>query len=158
MGGDDFQKGEIRQPIRFSKTMYDGQTLNGKKHGWGTCEWPNGNRYSGTFVSGKREGQGVMEYSNGDRYEGQWKANKSEGQGVYEFSTGARYEGQWKANKTTLKSGYPPPLSHQLNRSPLRKPATAIHENVAGRTPDNKQVLSIQPRPIPIANYAFFVC
>ena len=78
MGGDDFQKGEISQPIRFSKIMYDGQTLNGKKHGWGTCEWPSGNRYSGTFVSDKREGQGVIEYSNGARYEGQWKAGKRE--------------------------------------------------------------------------------
>ena len=99
MGGDDFQKSEPRQPIRFSKFMYDGQTLNGVRHGWGTAEWPSGNRYQGTWREGKKHGQGVFEFSNGDRYEGQFKEGKRHGQGVQECSDGRIYEGRWIFNR-----------------------------------------------------------
>ena len=44
-------------------------------HGKGEAKYPNGdafNFYEGEFINGKRHGYGVMKYVSGETYEGYW--------------------------------------------------------------------------------------
>jgi len=54
-------------------------------HGKGEAKYPNGdsfNFYEGEFIEGKRHGYGVMKYASGETYEGYWaegeRASKSD--------------------------------------------------------------------------------
>ena len=59
------------------KGKYEGDLVDGKKHGKGTYIWPNGNKYIG-----------------------EWKDNAINGNGELIFSTGAKYNGKWKKART----------------------------------------------------------
>ena len=41
-----------------------------------TIRYPNGNIYEGDVLDGKKHGYGVFVFSNGQRYEGYWVNNK----------------------------------------------------------------------------------
>ena len=73
--------------------QYQGQTLNGKRHGRGVYTWASGGRYEGSYRDDKREGQGVQTFTNGNRYEGSFQNSKKTGHGVYTWGAGGRYEG-----------------------------------------------------------------
>lgn len=51
--------------------------------------------YIGDAIGGKPHGYGIMEYSDGDKYEGEWKAGKRNGQGRYTFANGNVYKGNF---------------------------------------------------------------
>ena len=46
-----------------------GQWKDGKKHGKGTRNYANGDKYTGNYIDDVRTGQGVYSFANGDRYE-----------------------------------------------------------------------------------------
>lgn len=46
------------------------------------------NPYDGDMFLCYRHGEGTYQYSNGDRYKGQWKWNKKHGHGVYTDKNG----------------------------------------------------------------------
>ncbi len=46
---------------------YEGDFIDGKKHGRGIYTFPNGNRFEGDYLDDKRHGQGIMTYANKDR-------------------------------------------------------------------------------------------
>lgn len=52
-------------------SRYEGEFLDGKKHGTGTKTWPNGNRYVGEWREGRAHGKGVFTMSSG-RFDGEW--------------------------------------------------------------------------------------
>ena len=89
------------------------------RHGSGTCEYPNGEKYEGQWRHDKRHGMGVLHYNDGSRYEGMWYndlrngkgkqftwkgevftgkfiGGQRNGHGVYEYSDGSIYDGEWK--------------------------------------------------------------
>ena len=47
-----------------------GISRDGKKEGFGTNTYMNGNRYVGAWKNDVREGKGTMFHASGDRYEG----------------------------------------------------------------------------------------
>ena len=46
---------------------YEGEWLNGKKHGHGIYTWTEGHRYEGDWRDGKRHGQGIGTWASKDR-------------------------------------------------------------------------------------------
>ena len=76
---------------------YEGEFLNGKKHGYGTlitlcCEK---SVYKGYFENGARQGYGHSLYNDGDYYEGLWKSDFPYGLGTFTWKGTAFYEGPW---------------------------------------------------------------
>lgn len=59
----------------------------------------NGNKYEGQFVEGNRHGRGKLEKTNGDVYIGFFREDIMEGLGIYKWASGNRYEGEFKNNK-----------------------------------------------------------
>ena len=58
---------------------YEGDIVNGKKHGTGEMRYTNGNTYSGEWQDDKKNGLGGMYYADGcSNYEGSWKNDEYE--------------------------------------------------------------------------------
>lgn len=56
------------------KSYYDGEWVNGIKHGWGTRQYASGNIYHGMWFNNVRHGEGTMKWLNMDQvYIGQWE-------------------------------------------------------------------------------------
>ena len=113
--------------IKYKSGIYEGEILNGKRHGNGTMtyknnfeykgEWKNDkkegigeyynktnrDKYRGDFKNDKAEGKGKSFYDNGDTYEGDYKNWNKEGKGVYKYNNGDMYEGEFKKD---LIDGY----------------------------------------------------
>jgi hypothetical protein len=103
--------------------QYEGEWVNGKKHGHGKFSMADGsyyegqfvggeidghgfkyfassqNVYSGEFAGGELHGQGVMTYADGSTYEGEWQHNKRVGYGIFMSSDGSVYQGSYHDNK-----------------------------------------------------------
>ncbi|MBF0426980.1 MAG: SUMF1/EgtB/PvdO family nonheme iron enzyme [Magnetococcales bacterium] len=75
---------------------YEGELLNGKRHGKGTFTWPDGASYTGDYRQDERTGAGVFTWPNGSRYEGQFVAGKRHGKGTFIWPDGARYVGEYQ--------------------------------------------------------------
>ncbi len=74
---------------------YQGEFLDGLKHGTGKYEWENGDRYEGTFADDRPNGSGKYQFANGDTYEGEVKAGVVAGRGTYVTKSGDRIEGSF---------------------------------------------------------------
>ena len=53
-----------------SGETYEGQLLEGLKHGKGKVVWPDGSIYEGHWMNNRRHGKGRVIYALGDSYEG----------------------------------------------------------------------------------------
>lgn len=79
--------------------MYEGEFRLGKMSGAGKLTSPEGS-YEGEFVQGRRHGLGLQVFSSGDEYYGSWRFGKFDGRGkYYESKTGTTRDGVWKAGK-----------------------------------------------------------
>ena len=77
---------------------YEGEWVKGKYHGKGVYikfTYANGCVYEGDLVNGVPEGEGKKVWPNGATYTGQWHKGAMSGQGEYVFENGARYKGSW---------------------------------------------------------------
>lgn len=110
---------------RFTETFllvdggyYEGEQLNGKRHGRGCFFFPNGDtydgewhhdhmtgkgiwmsinkgKYEGDFLDGERHGRGVYTHPDGGIYDGQWRYGYRYGKGIELYSDGTVYDGDW---------------------------------------------------------------
>ena len=79
-----------------SGSKYEGEFLNGIRHGKGICTWANGDFQDGTWVHGEiKDGIAKETYASGNVYEGEWKESLPHGQGKMTFAHGDVYEGEW---------------------------------------------------------------
>ena len=62
---------------------YDGDLVDGIRHGQGIETYANGNKYDGEWKDGKRHGQGIMTYVSGNKYVGEWKNGKKHDEGIF---------------------------------------------------------------------------
>merc|ERR1719356_2169967 len=53
-------------------TSYEGDWLDGKKHGRGRLSFEDGGCYEGAFVDGEIVGEGEQRWANGNSYKGQF--------------------------------------------------------------------------------------
>ena len=73
---------------------YQGEWLDGMRHGQGTLTYKNGSVYEGEWQRGMKWGYGKMTYASSNFYEGDWMNNKRNGQGtMYWLTSDEKYEG-----------------------------------------------------------------
>jgi hypothetical protein len=77
---------------------YEGTWQNDLRHGKGVYTFASGKRYEGNYVNDHREGEGVMKYEDGSEFTGNWAKDLREGQGVYVQKGVGIYEGTYKAD------------------------------------------------------------
>ena len=78
---------------------YQGEFLEGLKHGNGVYVWDNGDRYDGTFAQDRPDGRGKYHFANGDSYEGEVKGGVIAGRGTYTTQSGDTFEGSFAEGK-----------------------------------------------------------
>ena len=91
---NDLQDGVIG--LRCLPEKYEGEEVDGRRHGHGKCVYTIGDSYEGEWAEGKRHGQGVFCFVNGNRYNGGWRHDKQHGEGTWCFEDGASYTGTWR--------------------------------------------------------------
>ncbi len=82
-----------------SGSKYEGQTKDGKYHGFGKLSWPDGSYYEGEWINGLYHGKGIYYYNNKDKYIGEFKNGKKDGNGTYIYSNGQELIGTWYNGK-----------------------------------------------------------
>lgn len=82
-----------------SGASYQGEYRDGKKCGTGQYRYPGGDLYVGEYEYDQRHGQGRIVYADGEQYEGGWLYDKVHGFGRYTFEDGSYYEGEHEAGK-----------------------------------------------------------
>ncbi|KAE8293896.1 Ankyrin repeat and MYND domain-containing protein 1 [Larimichthys crocea] len=74
-----------------------------RRQGLGVQEWPDGSRYEGEFVNGFKHGRGKYSWRNGEYYEGSFYKDYRHGDGLYCWPTGHKFTGKFYLNR---KEGY----------------------------------------------------
>lgn len=99
-------------------SSYEGEFLDGKRHGRGTYNFADKAKYVGEWRSGDMSGLGRMEFSgggsftgefradmwvrgvqvseNGNKYEGAFENKRRHGKGAFTWTNGDTYIGHWK--------------------------------------------------------------
>lgn len=49
--------------------------------GFGVFTWPDGNRYEGEYLNGLKHGKGIFFFANGKIFKGRWKNGQKHGEG-----------------------------------------------------------------------------
>lgn len=111
----DFVNGKKHGDGKYTRadgSVFDGEYKNDKKHGRGRCSWANGNSYVGMWADGSQHGHGILLCPDGRRYDGDWRMGKQHGRGTFSNAEGDIYEGEWKdglkhgKGKMTTKDGH----------------------------------------------------
>eukprot|EP01041_Mallomonas_annulata_P003568 gene3568-7095_t len=76
--------------------IYEGEWMDGYKHGKGRYTYANGDIYDGDWKKGLMHGQGLYIYSSGDIYQGEFRHDKKHGTGFYQYVSCDTYDGSWK--------------------------------------------------------------
>ena len=88
-------------------SVYEGQKLNGLRHGKGTFYYSDGGMYSGDWFEGSMEGYGSLFYASGVKaYEGEWKADRFHGKGVVYNETPTQLSGGFDFTNFDLIGDY----------------------------------------------------
>ena len=82
--------------------VYEGNWVDGEKHGEGRYVAPNGTVYEGSFIHGERHGEGRLVGILGT-YQGDWEHNEFHGKGKMTMANGNVYEGDFVNNAITGK-------------------------------------------------------
>ena len=79
---------------------YIWQSLDGKRHGFGTYYYPNGDIYNGEWIDDKRQGKGEFNISiSGDHYIGEFQNNAFHGNGIMTLKNGENLKVNGKMEK-----------------------------------------------------------
>jgi hypothetical protein len=99
--------GEFHPLWSAVRTVYNGQWLNGMRHGDGTLYYndpyrPGAAYYQGQYFADQRHGRGKLHYRSGNVYDGQWAEGVKSGEGTMRWeSSGEEYSGQWVSDEQT---------------------------------------------------------
>jgi hypothetical protein len=79
--------------------IYEGEWLNGMRHGQGKYTSVNKHVYSGQYVRDQRHGYGTYRWPEGDVYVGEYRQDKREGKGTYMDAEGKSQDGYFVNGK-----------------------------------------------------------
>lgn len=124
---------------------YNGSFQNGKYHGDGIFNWPDGSIYEGQWKQSRPHGYGSYESKTGGKYIGEWRYGTQYGTGTCLYSNGIMYTGEFKNN---LRHGvgtcqWPNGSSYSglWDNNEMRNPSNMkILESTSGGTLENDQV------------------
>jgi len=94
---DGFSKKWDSFPLAKGDQYYEGNYLNGKKEGFGTLYFSNGDIYIGEFKQDKFHGKGYLSWISGDSYRGDFVDGKKHGKGTIKFMF-STWEGEFTDN------------------------------------------------------------
>jgi hypothetical protein len=57
--------------------------------------WPDGAKYEGNYIEGKKHGRGILNFADNSRYEGEFNLNDIHGSGTYVWPDKRVYTGNW---------------------------------------------------------------
>ncbi|XP_052274745.1 radial spoke head 10 homolog B-like isoform X2 [Dreissena polymorpha] len=103
-------------------------------------QYPLRNMFDGDFVNGLRHGYGTFYYANGAKYEGGWKNNMKHGKGKFTFKNGRIYEGMFERDhiveypEFTMDGTSSPDLTNIRTRTPLPMDNMSVHSNESRNT------------------------
>ncbi|XP_032381753.1 ankyrin repeat and MYND domain-containing protein 1 isoform X2 [Etheostoma spectabile] len=80
-------------------SRYEGEYVNGFKHGRGKYTWKNGEFYEGSFYKDYRHGDGLYCWPTGHKFTGKFYLNRQEGYGQQLFPDGAIFQGLYHADQ-----------------------------------------------------------
>lgn len=78
--------------------IYEGDFVDGLRHGQGTYTAKNGDVYVGQFAKGGYNGKGRYRFANSQIYDGDWIDSKRQGKGKFTYADGKIYEGEFANN------------------------------------------------------------
>ncbi|XP_054645847.1 ankyrin repeat and MYND domain-containing protein 1-like isoform X2 [Dunckerocampus dactyliophorus] len=87
----------VQESLDGSK--YEGEFVNGFKHGKGRYTWKSGEFYEGSFYKDYRHGDGVYCWPSGHKFIGKFYLNWREGYGQLLFPDGAIFKGLYHADQ-----------------------------------------------------------
>ena len=87
----------------FVNGTYEGELLNGQRHGEGTFYYSNGDIYSGQFNKDEFEGFGIYTWKSGEVYSGEFAFGVPFGKGTHTFANGDFYSGDFVDGKMSGK-------------------------------------------------------
>lgn len=90
---------EFRGGIGLPAVTYHGQWHFDIKSGQGAEEWRDGARFEGEYVDGLKHGFGIFLWPNGSSYQGQFCDDVPSGEGRYSAVDGRWYSGSWEKGK-----------------------------------------------------------
>lgn len=101
---DAVYEGDLLDGLRHGvgrMTWKDGEEYFGEwkldqQSGWGKQSWPDNSKYVGFFFENQKEGIGSYDWPDSNSYQGEWRKNKMEGVGKYTWSNGKSYIGEWQ--------------------------------------------------------------
>ena len=82
--------------LRPDGSSYEGNWVNGKRHGMGEQRYPDGAAYKGQFANGFEHGQGSMTYPDRSYFEGRFRFGRRDGPGVLAPASGPTERGNFK--------------------------------------------------------------
>ena len=72
----------------------------GRRDGYGKCNWTDGSKYAGRWKKGMREGdKGTFTDSSGNTYEGPWDDDIRVGSGTMRYKSGKCVVGVWEKDR-----------------------------------------------------------
>ena len=97
---DGQRQGEGQQTFGKGGSMYSGGWRAGDPHGTGVMlsqkDFIFTGMYDGDYRAGKREGFGTWQFNNGDTYRGRWSGGRIDGAGLYQAAEGYTISGKWQ--------------------------------------------------------------
>ena len=82
-------------PLHGRAERYQGSFKDDRRHGRGTCIYPDGGRYIGEWSNGAMDGEGRFEYSNGDVFVGTFASQRRVRGKLTWAATGDEYDGEF---------------------------------------------------------------
>jgi hypothetical protein len=100
-------KGEMKDGKRHGKgirnypngSVFDGEWKDDLKHGVGRSEHADGCSFYGEYVDDKKNGKGKYEYADGGYHYGEYVDGKKTGKGRALYVSGHYFVGEWKDNR-----------------------------------------------------------
>ena len=93
-------------PVPPLEGTYEGETLDGQRHGRGKFVYAHGATYEGEWAKGQKHGAGKLVEADGGTYEGDWMEDLKHGHGKEENADGSGYEGEYRMGQKQGNGSY----------------------------------------------------